>query len=85
MKAVCHIKPAYSAESLINAFVILKHPSLIVQQQYGGANMKIVQRMHMRIKWLINTVLMNLEWAHLGASPDGAVKCACDTNGVMEI
>ena len=46
-------------------------------------NHKIIK--HVGFEVSDSGLVINPEWGHIGAAPDGIMKCSCCTNGVLEI
>ena len=94
MKAVCHSDPTKPAQSLIKlicypeAFRFVSKATSWGCKHEKSARDTYVSHMiskHDGFEVSDSGLVINPEWGHIGASPDGVVKCSCCTIGVLEI
>ncbi len=94
MKSVCHSDPASPAQSLIKAICYPEAFKFITAATSWGCKHEKSARdtyvNHMMAKhagFEVNDsgLVINPTWSHIGASPNGLVKCNCCTPGVVEI
>lgn len=94
MKAVCHTDSSNPSKSLIKRIC---YPELFVftskQTDWGWKNeklareeyMKAARKDHENLEVVENGLFINPKWPHIGASPDGIVKCDCCGKRVLEV
>lgn len=94
MKQVCRTDPVKPSQTLIKQIC---YPEAFrftsTATQWGcqhekparEAYMKIMHNLHEDFTVEDSGLVLNSEWPHLGASPDGFVSCACCGRGVVEI
>ena len=94
MKSVCHSYPANPAQSLIKvicypeAFKFVSAAISWVCKHEKCARDTYVSHMtakHIGFEVSDGGLVINPAWSHIGASPDGKLKCSCYTIGVVEI
>ncbi|SMN01988.1 hypothetical protein SPONN_289 [uncultured Candidatus Thioglobus sp.] len=94
MKQACHTDPAMPSQSLVKAICYpdvykintkatqwgCKH-EVLAREQYK----EVQSRIHVQFSVEESGLVLHLDWPHLGASPDGMVKCDCCGSGALEI
>ena len=94
MKSVCHSDPANPAQSLIKVICYPEAFKFVSAATSWGCRHEKCARdtyvSHMMAKHIgfevsDSGLVINPAWSHIGASPDGKVKCSCCTIGVVEI
>ncbi len=94
MKAACRTDPTSPAQSLIKVICYPEAFKFVSAAASWGCNHEKYARdtyvNHMIAKhdaFEVNDggLFINPQWAHIGATPDGLVKCSCCINGVVEI
>ena len=94
MKQACRTDPALPAKSLLKSICYLEAYKFATEATQWGCthepaareqNIKVRQESHAGVSVVKTGLVINPEWPHLGASPDGIVHCSCCGKGALEI
>ena len=94
MKAVCHTNAANPSQSLIKSICYPEAFSFVSRQTEWGCKhekkardiyCKVTSSLHENFQILDSGLVINPQWAFIGASPDGVIQCTCCGRGVLEI
>lgn len=94
MKQACHTDPALPSQSLIKSICYPEAYKFISKATQWGCkheatacdHYKSIQcSNHQSFSLKHSGLVLNPDWPHLGASPDGVVTCKCCGEGVLEI
>ena len=94
MKQVCHTNASLPSQSLVKTICYPEAYRFTTKATRWGCTheaaarehfVKVRQESHAGISVVDCGLVINPEWPHLGASPDGIVQCTCCGKGVLEI
>lgn len=94
MKQACHTDPAMPSQSLIKAICHPEAYKFVSKATQWGCSHEAIARDHYKSvqcgrhqSFSLKScgLVLNPDWPHLGASPDGIVKCKCCGQGVLEV
>ena len=94
MRSVCHTDLGNPSQSLIKTICYPEAFSFVSKQTNWGCKhektardiyCKINSGLHDNFQVSDSGLVINPEWPHIGASPDGVVECTCCGKGVLEI
>ena len=94
MKQVCHTNASLPSQSLVKNICYPEAYRFITKATQWGCTheavakehyIKVNRESHADMSVVECGLVINPEWPHLGASPDGIVQCTCCGKGVLEI